>query len=61
MSDFIRAVGSTVIALILVSIPGLLVASIAYEWPCLLKILFCWATVSECLVTMWLIYERSGE
>lgn len=58
MNDPVRYVGSAVIALILVSIPAFLVASIAYEWNGLLKTLFCVATAAEGVVIMCLIYER---
>ena len=60
MNNFVRSVGSTVIALILVSIPGLLVASFAFEWYGFLKIIFCAATGVECLLAASLIYE-TGE
>ena len=61
MSDFTRFVGSAVIALILVSIPGLLVASIALELGGLWKGLFSIATAAECVLATFLIYERSEE
>lgn len=61
MSEFIKFVGSAVIAFILVSIPGLFVASIAYEWHAFLKVLFCVATVSEGVLTACLIYNYEGE
>ena len=61
MNDFVRHVGSVVIALILVTIPGLLVASIAYEWHVFLKVILCAATAAEGVLTMYLIYERSEE
>lgn len=61
MSDFIKFVGSVVITLMLVSIPGFLVASVAYEWPALLKIVFCAATVSEGVLTACLIMKGSED
>lgn len=61
MNDLARFVGSAVIALILVSIPGLLVVSISLEWHGFLKALFCLATASEAVLTMLLIYERSED
>lgn len=61
MNDFARIVGSAVIALILVSIPALSVASFALEWHGFLKALLCVATAAEGALTMCLIYERSEE
>ena len=59
MNNFTRFVGSIVIALILISIPGLLVASFAFEWHGFLKTLLCVATITESVWVMDLIYERS--
>ena len=61
MNDFVRYVGSAAIALILMSIPGLLVASFALEWPGFLKALLCGATTGEGVMIMCLIYERSED
>lgn len=61
MSNPVRIVGSIIISLILVSIPGLFVASVAFEWDGFIKILFCCAMVVEYVVTMCLIYEWSEE
>ena len=61
MDDFTRFVGSSVIAIILVSIPALLVASIAYEWGGFWKSLLCAATDAECVLIMHLIYKRSED
>lgn len=57
MSNIVRWIGSAVIALMLVSLPGLWVASIAYKWSGFLIILFSGATAAECLTTMFLILE----
>lgn len=61
MSGFIRFVGSVVIALILMCIPGLLVASFAFEWHSFLKALLFIAAVAECALVMSLVYDRSEE
>lgn len=59
MNDFVRFVGSLVIALILMSIPGLLVASFAFEWHGFFKaLLFVAALVEECVFINF-IDERS--
>ena len=57
MNNPVRVVGSAVIALILVSIPGLLVASFTFEWNGFLKTIFCAATAIECVWTTSFIYE----
>ena len=59
MKNFVRFIGSAVIALILVSIPGLLVTSIAFEWHGFLKLVFCVATGVECMLAASTIYEMS--
>lgn len=61
MSDLTRVVGSAVIALILVSIPGLMVASLAFEWHGFLKAIFTIATAIECVCVFGLMYERNED
>lgn len=61
MNNIVRVVGSAVIALILVSIPGLMVASFAFEWHGFLKVIFITATAIECVGVFGLIYERSED
>ena len=61
MNDIARVVGSAVVALILVSIPGLLVTSFAFEWNGFLKTIFTIATAIECVWAFGLIYERSED
>lgn len=59
MNDFVQFVGSVVIALILMSVPGLLVASFAFEWHGFLKaLLFVAALAEECMIINF-IDERS--
>lgn len=57
MKDFLRLLGLTVIALILVSVPGLLVASFVFEWNIFLKMLFGAVTGSEVVTIANLMYE----
>lgn len=59
MNDFVRFVGSVVIALILMSIPGLLVASFAFGWHGFLKVLLFAAAIAEECVFINFIDERS--
>ena len=59
MNDFVRFVGSVVIALILMSIPGLLVASFAFEWHGFLKALLCVVALAEACMIINFIDERS--
>lgn len=61
MSDIVRVVGSVVVALILVSIPGLMVASLAFEWHPFVGAIFIIATAIECVVVFHLIYERNED
>lgn len=61
MNHIVRFVGSAVISLILVSIPGLFVASVAFEWDGFMKTLLCFAMVVEYVVTMYLINEGNEE
>lgn len=61
MNDLIRIVGSAVIALILLFIPGLLVASFVFEWNIFLKMLFGAVTGSEVVTIANLMYEWSGD
>ena len=61
MKELIRFVGSSVIALILISIPGLLVASFAFDWHGFLKTVLCMVTIAEFILITSFIYERSEE
>ena len=61
MNDFVRWIGSTVIGLVFVFIPGLFVASLALEWDGFFKTLLGIATAGEGALTVLLIYERSEE
>lgn len=61
MNNPVRVVGSAVIALILVSFPGLLVASFVLEWDGLWKILFSMATGTEWVLSMFLLYDWCEE
>ncbi len=61
MNNIVRFVGSVTIALILVSIPGLAVASFAFEWHGFLKTLLLVATIVEDVWIMDIIYNRSEE
>lgn len=61
MNDFVRFIGSIVIASILMSIPGLLVASFAFEWHGFLKALLCVAAIVEdwIFIILFITDERS--
>lgn len=59
MRDFVRFVGSVAIALILMSIPGLLVASFAFEWHGFLKALLIIAALAEECMFINFIDKRS--
>ena len=61
MKDFVRFVGSAVIALILVSIPGLLAVSISLEWHGFLKTLLCISTAAAAVLITFHIYKRSKD
>lgn len=61
MNNTVQFVGSFVIALMLMSIPGLLIASFAFEWHGFLKTLLCMATIGEHALIMRFIYKRSEE